>query len=85
MTWFGGDMTGFWVLTLVSGIVGLVITIGLVVLIVLGIRWLIRQEQASRYRSSDGAEEPLEILRRRYASGEMDEEEYERRRRTLSG
>jgi putative membrane protein len=29
--------------------------------------------------------DPLEILRQRYARGEIDEDEYERRRRTLSG
>jgi len=30
-------------------------------------------------------DDPLEILRQRYARGEIDDEEYERRRRTLSG
>ncbi len=30
-------------------------------------------------------DDPLEILRQRYARGEIDEEEYERRRRTLTG
>jgi putative membrane protein len=30
-------------------------------------------------------EDPLEILRQRYARGEIDEDEYQRRRTTLSG
>ena len=80
--WPGGDMTGFWIMSLVSGLIGLAVTIGLVVLIILGIRWFIRQE-----RSAPGAapreESPIDVLRRRYAAGEIDEEEFERRRRTL--
>jgi uncharacterized membrane protein len=35
--------------------------------------------------SSAPADDPLEILRRRYAAGEIDDEEYQRRRKTLTG
>ena len=35
--------------------------------------------------SAPRPDEPLEILRQRYARGEIDDEEYERRRRVLSG
>ena len=51
---------------------------------VLGIRWLIR---ADRRGSREGPATPdaLEILRQRYARGEIDEAEYERRRAVLKG
>jgi putative membrane protein len=46
--------------------------------IVLGIRWLLRQGGHSR---SDGA---IQILRERYARGEINREEFEQRKRDLS-
>ena len=48
-----------------------------VVAIVLGIRWLVRQ---GRPEISDSA---LDVLRQRYARGEIDEREFEQRRRAL--
>jgi putative membrane protein len=84
----GADVSGMWVMALVSGVVGLLITVGLIVLIVLGIRWLLRQERAagtSAGASAPRQDDPLEVLRRRYASGEIDDEEYERRRKILTG
>lgn len=54
--------------------------VGVVVLVVLGIRWL-RRRHDDRPRSS---ESPLEILRRRYAAGEIDQEEFEKRRRSFA-
>ncbi|MBI2219080.1 MAG: SHOCT domain-containing protein [Candidatus Rokubacteria bacterium] len=56
---------------------GLVIT-GLV----LGVRWLARQGREERPDRSDRA---LDILRERYARGEIDKEEFEARRRDLGG
>ena len=57
--------------------------------LILGIRWLIRSERNSRVPPSApptaAAEDPLEVLRHRYARGEIDDEEFERRRKTLSG
>jgi len=57
--------------------------------LVLGIRWLIRQNKQDRSAPpvppGRAAPDPLEVLRHRYAKGEIDEEEYERRRKTLSG
>jgi putative membrane protein len=84
---FTGGFTGMWVMALISGLMGLVITVGLIALIVLGIRWFLRQERASQGGSGGAprADDSLEVLRRRYAAGEIDEEEYERRRRTLAG
>jgi putative membrane protein len=49
-----------------------------VVGIVLGIRWLVSQGKESR---SDGA---LEILRQRYARGEVNKDEFEAKKRDLS-
>ena len=46
--------------------------------LVLGLRWLVTQGRESR---SDTA---LEILRQRYARGEIDKEEFEARKRALS-
>lgn len=54
--------------------------IGVVVLVVLGIRWLWRQQDGRR---AGPGEDSAEILRRRYAAGEISEEEFERRRRSL--
>ncbi len=64
-----------------------------IVLIVLGIRWLIRSDRSSRLSGGSGAypgagggpDDPLEILRQRYARGEIDDEEFERRKKTLTG
>jgi putative membrane protein len=46
--------------------------------IVLGIRWLISQGKAS------AADTALNILRQRYARGEIDKEEFEAKKRDLS-
>jgi putative membrane protein len=56
--------------------------IGILALIVLGIRWLLQHGDASR---QDGAADPLRILERRFAAGEIDREEFEQRRRALLG
>jgi putative membrane protein len=66
-----------------------------VTLLVLGIRWLLRADRGSPPPTGGtgpgwGApgprpDDPLEILRQRYARGEIDDEEFERRRRTLTG
>jgi len=88
VTWFPGG--GFWVAELFAIALGVVFWGGLIVLIILGIRWLLRQDRAASNahgRSMGGpqSEDPLEILRRRYAAGEIDDEEYERRRKNLTG
>jgi len=78
---FGGGMGLWWLL----GVLIVVLFWGLVIAaIVLAIRWLIR---ADRRGSHEGPATPdaLEILRQRYARGEIDEAEYERRRAILGG
>ena len=74
--WFGWGFTGFGVLMLIIMLVfwGLVIW-GVVMLI----RWAIR---SNRYRP-DLRESAMEILKRRYASGEITKAEYEEKKRDL--
>lgn len=75
-------VAAFWVLILVG--------------LIYGVRWLIRADRNSRLAGPPAAgaasgpaaprpDDPLEILRQRYARGEIDDEEYERRRTTLAG
>ncbi len=54
---------------------------------VLGIRWLIRADRRGGYVRHEGPVTPdaFELLRQRYARGEIDEAEYERRRTVLKG
>ncbi|HWP58468.1 MAG TPA: SHOCT domain-containing protein [Candidatus Acidoferrales bacterium] len=68
--WWGWGLGMFFMMLLFWGLV--------IVGLVLGIRWLISQGKESR---SDSA---LEILRRRYARGEIDKEEFETKKRDLS-
>lgn len=55
-------------------ILGMLLIVGIVLLIV----WLIRQSGTESTRSSDRGETALEILKKRYAKGEISKEEYER-------
>lgn len=57
--------------------------IGLVVVVVLGIIWLVRQTGHSR-PSTLATEAPGEILKRRYAQGEITAEQYEAMKRQLN-
>jgi len=55
------------------------------ILVILGaivlVRWLLEKDK----RTSDSGENPLEILKRRYAKGEIDREEFEQKKRDLLG
>ena len=78
---FGGGMEivlTIWVLIVVL-FWGLVIAA-----IVLAIRWLIRADHRGGH-AGPATSDALEILRQRYARGEIDEAEYERRRAVLNG
>lgn len=69
--------------------------VAIVVLLVVGVVVFLRRASHPAGGTWTGAapgvppvlrpDEPLEILRQRYARGEIDDEEYERRRRVLSG
>jgi putative membrane protein len=71
MGWFGGIlMIVFWILILV----------GLVFLI----KWLIQSTGRDKTTGS-GGNRALEILKERYAKGEIDKEEFDSKRKDLSG
>ncbi len=72
-----GMMTGMWVVWIFWGIFGLL----LITLAVLAIVWLARNLSGKSDAGRDGAEQ---VLRREYASGRIDEEEYQRRRAHLA-
>ncbi len=56
------------------------------ILVIVAIVWLITSAVNSGVRNRrDADDSPLEILKRRYARGEIDEEEFGRRRRELEG
>jgi putative membrane protein len=66
------------------GLLNAVFWIGVIVAVILGVRWLIRQNQADR--SSRPPEDPaLEVLRQRYARGEIDAATFEQMRERLEG
>lgn len=69
-------MGGMMAWMLLWGLIGL----ALLVLIIVAIIWLIRHMLAGPGSRSDPAEEEL---RRRYAAGDIDHEEYQRRRAEL--
>jgi putative membrane protein len=71
MGWFGGIiMIAFWILILV----------GLVFLI----KWLIQSTGRDK-TSGSGGNRSLEILKERYARGEIDKQEFESKKKDLSG
>ncbi len=68
MGWFGGIlMIVFWAL--------------LIAVLVLVVRWLLAS--SGKGGSGGAVETPLEILKRRYARGEIDKEEFERMKKAL--
>lgn len=88
MMGFGWGYDGGFGILAVIGILLMVAFWGLIIVgLVLGIRWLIRADRSSRLPGGPGAaaDDPLEILRQRYARGEIDDDEFERRRKTLTG
>jgi putative membrane protein len=69
MGWFGSIMMIiFWIAVIVG--------------IVLLIRWLIVSTRTAGHGTSSG-DSALEILKRRYARGEIDKQEFEERKRDL--
>lgn len=76
MMGYGGYGDFGWMLG--GGLWMLLFWLGLTVLLVWGVSSLFGARPPSR------EETPLEILRRRYASGEISQEEFEQARRTLA-
>ncbi|HEY0442813.1 MAG TPA: SHOCT domain-containing protein [Candidatus Limnocylindrales bacterium] len=78
---------GFVVFTVISFATSIGVTVLLIVLIVLGIRWLLRANRNAEAASRPGARDDAAIaaLRERFARGEIDETEYRERLRILGG
>lgn len=71
-----GMMTGMWIIWIFWGVFGLL----LIILAVLTIVWLARSLSG---KNSGGGDDAGQVLRREYASGRIDQDEYERRRAHL--
>ncbi len=76
----GGMMGGMALWMLLWALVGLAV----LVLAVVAIIWLVRRTDTPRPAPTTDRETPEELLGRRYAAGEIDEDEYLRRRSGLS-
>ena len=74
----GMEMGGMMGWMLIWGLLG----IALLVLAIVGTVWLVRRPRHQR-DSKSAVESPEEVLRRRYAAGEIDEDEYWQRRAGL--
>lgn len=79
---FGFHEFGFGAM-LFGGLMMIAFWIGLIVLIVLAVRWLSGSGSAHHYRPSEGRS-ALDTLRERYARGEVDHDEFERRKQLLA-
>jgi putative membrane protein len=79
---FGG---GLGLMSLVGFLVVIVFWGLIITALVLGIRWLIRADRRGQQPPTPPTDTPLDVLKHRYAKGEIDEDEYERRRKTLTG
>jgi putative membrane protein len=82
---FDGFFGGIGLLGLIWFAISIAFTVAIIILIVVGVRWLVRNSGASEAGGSIGPKEDtaLATLRERFARGEIDAEEYEARRRTL--
>jgi len=94
MTWSYGFGPGIGIVGLIGILLVAAFWTLVIVGLVLAVRWLLRADRNSRLPGPPPAPgaapgprpgDPLEILRQRYARGEIDDDEYERRRKTLSG
>jgi len=78
---------GIGVLALVWFALMVALLVGVIALIVLGIRWLVRHMEPGPPAATGrpGDDSALALLRERYARGEIDATEFEERKRTLGG
>ncbi len=78
----GHEMMGGWGGMILGPIVMLLVIAAIVVLVVLAVRWL-AGAGAHPGLQAPAAKTPLDILKERFARGEIDQEDFEARRRTL--
>lgn len=74
MNWGGGH-------GLFGGLMMVAFWGAIIALIVLAVRWFSKSDQAGR--DGRGGSDAIEILKTRFANGELDEEEYKRRKSVL--
>ncbi len=77
MMWDGWMIHGMW-----GGLMMLIFWIILIVGIVFLVKWIMDRNRTTNRQEPD--ESPLEILRRRYAKGEITKEEFEAMKRELA-
>jgi len=82
MDMMGGGMTGVWFLMMLFGLLAFV---GIILLAVWAVTRLSGSERLRAGSTSASAEDPLVILQRRYARGEIGRDDYERIRADLKG
>ena len=76
---------GFGLWFLIAIVVNAAFWVGLIALIFLGIRWLIRNNDTNRTPRPPAEDSAMELLRQRFARGEIDAAEFEERKRALGG
>ena len=82
---FGFD-GGFGIFFILVALLNVAFVVGVIAAIFYGIRWLMRQNAKDRYTGEPaGDDTALQLLRQRYARGEIDATEFEERKRTLGG
>ena len=74
-------MPDFWGCEGYGGLFMLVFWIAVIVGIIFLVRWIV--EQSRRDAPSSSGESALDILKKRYAEGEIDKEEFEQKKRDL--
>ncbi|USH00143.1 SHOCT domain-containing protein [Thermococcus argininiproducens] len=79
--WGWHDMMGFGYFGIVGAIFMLLFWVAIIVAVVWFIKWIIEQSSSGATKTSKNR--ALEILDEKYARGEIDDEEYERRKRKL--
>ena len=79
---FGGDGFGFGAMMFLGPLMGLLFIAAVVAVVVLLARWL-GERQPPESGSSGGGRSPIDILRERFARGEIDKVEFDERRRIL--
>ena len=83
---------GFGMMALVAVVLNLAFVVFVVAVVILGVRWLIRNTNTTPgggptasggWPAAKPEDTALALLRERFARGEIDAEEFEQRRRTL--
>ena len=79
-----GGMMGYgYGMSWMGGIFMIVVWVVVIVAIVFLIRWLVVASRTGVHSPTHGEESALDILKKRYARGEIDKQEFEEKRRDL--